>query len=70
MAKRTRQHIPQFKKLKADLKKAKRKIEKSMKKPAAGKKPSAVARKANQKAQGLIKRLHSAYKALGNIEPF
>jgi hypothetical protein len=69
MAKRTLRSIPEFKKLKADLKKAKRKIEKSVPKPK-GAKPSAVARKAHKRAQGLIKRLRKAYFALGNIEGF
>jgi hypothetical protein len=69
MAKKRRQHIPEFKKLKADLKRAKRKIEKSVAKPAAGR-PTQAAKKANQKARTLIRRLRSAYNALGNIEPF
>ena len=69
MAKKRRQHIPEFTKLKADLKRAKRKIEKKMAKPAAGK-PTQAAKKANQKAQSLIRRLRSAYNALGNIETF
>lgn len=69
MAKK-RQSIPEFKKLKADLKKAKRKFEKAVVKPAPGKKTTAAAKKASQKAQGLIRRLKSAYNALGNIEPF